>query len=56
VPIDADALAESVAKLFSVDGAGIMLLSEGGVVRYVAASDKPGQVARQVLRGERLTG
>jgi GAF domain-containing protein len=68
VPIDHDALAESVAKLegvdpadagldealdlvakeaddlFPVDGAGIMLLSEGSVLRYVAASDEPGQV------------
>jgi len=68
VPIDPDALAESVAKLegvdpadagldealelvakeaddlFPVDGAGIMLLSEGSVLRYVAASDEPGQM------------
>jgi len=68
VPIDPDALAESVARLggvdpvdaglddalelaaketddlFAVDGAGIMLLGEGGVLRYVAASDEPGQM------------
>jgi GAF domain-containing protein len=68
VPIDPDALAESVARLegvdpvdaglddalelavketddlFSVDGAGIMLLSQGGVLRYVAASDEPGRM------------
>jgi GAF domain-containing protein len=68
VPIDPDALAESVARLegvdpvdaglddalelavketddlFSVDGAGIMLLGKGGVLRYVAASDEPGQM------------
>jgi transcriptional regulator with GAF, ATPase, and Fis domain len=68
VPIDPDALAESVARLegldpadagldealdlvareaddlFPVDGAGIMLLSEGSVLRYVAASDEPGQM------------
>jgi GAF domain-containing protein len=68
VPIDPDALAESVGRLedvdpadtglddalelaaketddlFPVDGAGIMLLGEGGVLRYVAASDEPGQM------------
>ena len=68
MPIDPDALAESVARLggvdpvdaglddalelaaketddlFAVDGAGIMLLGEGGVLRYVAASDEPGQM------------
>jgi GAF domain-containing protein len=68
VPIDPDALAESVAnlegvdpadaglddalelvakeadELFSVDGAGIMLLGEGNVLRYVAASDQPGRM------------
>ena len=68
MPIDPDALAESVARLegvdpvdaglddalqraaeetddlFPVDGAGIMLLSEGGVLRYVAASDEPGRM------------
>jgi GAF domain-containing protein len=68
VPIDPDALAESVARLegvdpvdaglddalelavketddlFSVDGAGIMLLGQGGVLCYVAASDEPGQM------------
>jgi transcriptional regulator with GAF, ATPase, and Fis domain len=68
VPIDPDALADSVARLedvdpadagldealdlvareaddlFPVDGAGIMLLSEGSVLRYVAASDEPGQL------------
>jgi len=68
VPIDPDALAESVARLggvdpvdaglddalelaaketddlFAVDGAGIMLLSKGGVLRYVAASDEPGRM------------
>jgi GAF domain-containing protein len=68
VPIDPDALTESVARLggvdpvdaglddalelaaketddlFAVDGAGIMLLGEGGVLRYVAASDEPGQM------------
>jgi GAF domain-containing protein len=68
MPIDLDALAESVARLegvdlvsaglddalelaakeaddlFPVDGTGIMLLAEGGVLRYVAASDEPGQM------------
>ena len=30
--------------LFHVDGAGLMLLSEEGVLRYVAASDEPGRM------------
>ena len=72
MPIDPDALAESVARLegvdpvdaglddalelaaketdelFGVDGAGIMLLGKGGVLRYVAASDKPGQMLEEL--------
>jgi GAF domain-containing protein len=49
-PVDAglDGALELAAKetdeLFPVDGAGIMLLGEGGVLRYVAASDEPGQM------------
>jgi GAF domain-containing protein len=30
--------------VFDVDGAGIMLLSEDGVLRYLAASDEPGRM------------
>jgi GAF domain-containing protein len=30
--------------LFKVDGAGLMLLSEDGVLRYIAASDEPGHM------------
>jgi GAF domain-containing protein len=30
--------------LFDVDGAGLMLLNEDGVLRYVAASDEPGRM------------
>jgi GAF domain-containing protein len=30
--------------VFEVDGAGLMLLSEDGVLRYVAASDQPGRM------------
>jgi GAF domain-containing protein len=30
--------------LFDVDGAGLLLLSEDGVLRYVAASDEPGRM------------
>jgi GAF domain-containing protein len=39
-----DLVAKEADDLFPVDGAGIMLLSEGSVLRYVAASDEPGQV------------
>jgi GAF domain-containing protein len=31
-------------QLFKVDGAGLMLLSEDGSLRYVAASDEPGRM------------
>ena len=68
MPLDRDALAESVAKLegvdpadagldaalqlvareaddlFPVDGSGVMLLSEGNALRYVAASDEQGKL------------
>src|ERR687893_531447 len=30
--------------VFEVDGAGLMLLSEDGVLRYTAASDEPGRM------------
>ena len=30
--------------VFSVDGAGLMLLSEDGSLRYVTASDEPGRM------------
>jgi GAF domain-containing protein len=35
-------------NLFGVDGAGLMLLSEGGVLRYVAASDEPGRMLEAI--------
>ncbi len=41
------ALALAVAEtddVFDVDGAGLMLLSEDGVLRYSTASDKPGRM------------
>jgi GAF domain-containing protein len=31
-------------ELFDVDGAGLLLLSEDGTLRYVAASDEPGRM------------
>jgi GAF domain-containing protein len=31
-------------EVFAVDGAGLLLLSEDGVLRYVAASDEPGRM------------
>jgi GAF domain-containing protein len=37
------AVAETDA-VFDVDGAGVMLLSEDGVLRYMAASDEPGRM------------
>jgi len=30
--------------VFDVDGAGLMLIGEGGVLRYIAASDEPGRM------------
>ena len=49
-PVDAGldaALELAVAEtddVFGVDGAGLMLLSEDGVLRYVVASDEPGRM------------
>jgi GAF domain-containing protein len=31
-------------RVFAVDGSGLLLLTEGDVLRYVAASDEPGRV------------
>jgi GAF domain-containing protein len=31
-------------RLFQVDGAGLLLLSEDGVLRYISASDEPGRM------------
>src|SRR5215211_9331405 len=41
------ALEQAVAEtddVFEVDGAGLLLLDEGGVLRYTAASDEPGRM------------
>jgi GAF domain-containing protein len=40
--------------LFAVDGAGLMLLAEGGVLRYITASDEPSRMLEdlQVQFGE----
>jgi GAF domain-containing protein len=35
-------------KLFAVDGAGLMLAGEGGVLRYVVASDEPGRMLETI--------
>jgi GAF domain-containing protein len=35
-------------NLFGVDGAGLMLPSEDGVLRYVAASDEPGRMLEAI--------
>jgi GAF domain-containing protein len=49
-PVDAglDAALELAVSetddVFAVDGAGLMLLSEDGALRYVAASDEPGRM------------
>ena len=49
-PVDAGldaALELAVAEtddVFDVDGAGLLLLDEGGVLRYTAASDEPGRM------------
>ena len=49
-PVDAGldaALELAVAEtddVFGVDGAGLLLMSEDGVLRYVAASDEPGRM------------
>src|ERR671919_614613 len=49
-PVDAGldaALELAVAEtddVFEVDGAGLMLLGEDGVLRYIAASDVPGRM------------
>ena len=49
-PVDTglDAALERVVAetddVFAVDGAGLLLLDEGGVLRYTAASDEPGRM------------
>jgi GAF domain-containing protein len=35
-------------ELFGIDGAGLLLLSEDGVLRYVAASDEPGRMLEAI--------
>ena len=45
---------DETTRLFAVDGAGMLLLAEDGVLRYVAASDEPGRMleALQEQTGE----
>jgi GAF domain-containing protein len=35
-------------ELFGIDGAGLLLLGEDGVLRYVAASDEPGRMLEAI--------
>jgi GAF domain-containing protein len=35
---------DETSRLFTVDGAGLLLLDEDGVLRYMAASDEPGRM------------
>jgi GAF domain-containing protein len=39
---------DETERLFSVDGAGLMLLAADDQLRYVAASDEPGRVLEQI--------